>query len=69
MQVLSYAGNRQPGRTTVWVRQKYRSAWLWTLGASSPTPVDMAPAEDFAGMECHLSGSLAESYMALEFEV
>jgi len=67
LQVLSYASARQPGKTSVWLRQKYHSARLWRLNAASPTPVDLTPAEDFPGLECHLSGS-AESYMALEFE-
>jgi hypothetical protein len=68
LQVLSYASGRQAGRTSVWLRNKYRAAGLWTLGAASPKSVEVVPAEDFEGWECHLPATSPESYMALELE-
>lgn len=68
LQLLSYASGRQLGKTSVWLRNRYRSASLWTLGAAAPKPVPVASAEEFEGWECHLPVTSSESYLALELE-
>jgi hypothetical protein len=68
LQVLSYASARQAGRTSVWLRDQYRAAKLWTLGAAAPRPVDVVRAEDFEGWECHLPATSSDSYLALELD-
>lgn len=68
LHALSYAGGRPSAARTVWVRQKYRSARLWQIGAAEPTPIEGAPAEEYFGMEYPIPAS-APGYFALEFEI
>jgi hypothetical protein len=68
LHALSYAGGRSSAARTVWVRQKYRSARLWQIGAAEPTPLEGSPSEEYFGMEYPIPTS-TPGYFALEFEV
>lgn len=72
LQILTYAGGYGGGRgasaRTVWVRDKYRSARLWHIGAAEPMPLKASPSEEYFGMEYQIPAGVP-GYFALEFEV
>jgi len=70
LQILSYAnaGRLSSGLRTVWVRQKYRSCRLWSIGAEGPTPLEASPSEEYFGFEYRIPQATPASF-ALEFEV
>jgi len=68
LQVLSYGGSRAAGLMTIWLRDAYRTARLWRIGASGPVPVEQTPAEDFNGFEYKLPPLPPQGYFALEFD-
>ncbi len=69
LQGLSYStGRGGGGLRTVWVREKYRSARLWLIGAQ-PAPLESEPSEEYAGIEYRLPATAAQPYFALEFEI
>jgi hypothetical protein len=68
LQTLSYATSRAGGLRTFWLRDRYRSAQVWTIGAE-PVVLQGKPSEDYEGMEYHMPATLQQSYVALEFEV
>lgn len=67
LQCLSYADRFRMGLRTIWVRDTYRTAQLWAIGAR-PTPVDPQPSDEYAGMEYRLPANAPLAYVALEFE-
>ena len=67
LQCLSYADNARAGVRTIWVRDKYKDARLWTIGASA-APLNGQPSDDYAGVEYHLPANTPQTYVALEFE-
>jgi len=68
VQVLSYATGRVSGARTVWVRQHYRSARVWSIGTEEPVSMEPAPADEYVGVECPIPAAVP-GYFALEFEV
>ena len=75
LQGLSFAsgrsggGQQMAGLKTVWVRQKYQRARLWSIGAQLVS-VQAEPAEEYVGVEYHLPETAnAQPYFALEFEI
>jgi len=66
LQCLSYADRWRFGPRTIWLRDGYRSARLWTIGAPAAA-MQGQPAEDYAGVEYHLPENAPKSYLALEF--
>jgi len=67
LQCLSYADGGRAGARTIWVREKYRSARLWAIGAP-PAPLNGQPPDDYMGAEYHLPANAPQNYVALEFE-
>jgi hypothetical protein len=68
VQVLAFAAGRGSSARTVWVREKYRAASLWSIGASAPLPIEPAPADEYFGVECRIPAAVP-GHFALEFEV
>ena len=66
LQCLSYADRGRGGLRTIWVRQRYRSTRLWTIGAQ-PVPLDAEASEEYVGVEYHMPANAPQSYFALEF--
>ena len=67
LQCLSYADGGRAGLRTIWVREKYRSARLLTIGGQ-PAPIDGQPSDEYIGAEYHLPANAPQNYVALEFE-
>jgi hypothetical protein len=67
VQVLAYATGRASGSRTVWVRQKYGHARLWSIEAGEPVQIEAAPADEYFGVECPIPTTVP-GYFALEFE-
>jgi len=68
LECLSYADNaRAQGLRTIWVREKYKSARLWTIGAE-PSLLEGQPSDEYVGVEYHLPANAPQVYVALEFE-
>jgi hypothetical protein len=67
LQCLSYADSSRGGLRTIWVRDKYKGARLWTIG-TQPGPLKGQPSDDYAGVEFHLPANTPQTYVALEFE-
>ena len=68
VQVLTFAGGRGSSARTVWVREKYRAASLWSIGAGDAVRIEPVPAEEYFGVECRIPAAVP-GYFALEFEV
>lgn len=68
VQVLAFAGGRGSNARTVWVREKYRAASLWSVGATAPVRIEPVQAEEYFGVECQIPAAVP-GYFALEFEV
>jgi hypothetical protein len=68
VEVLAFATARVYGPRTVWVREKYRGASLWSIGAAEPVRIEPMPADEYFGVECRVPASVP-GYFALEFEV
>jgi len=67
LQCLSYADSSRAGLRTIWVRDKYRGARLWTIGGQAGS-MNGQPSDDYAGVEYHLAANTPQTYVALEFE-
>jgi hypothetical protein len=68
LQGLSFADRRAAGPKTVWLRESYRNARLWTIGAD-PAPIPREPSEEYVGSEYNLpEAASAEPYFALDLE-
>jgi hypothetical protein len=69
VQCVSYAdgGRGGGGLRTVWVRDRFAKARLWSIG-SDPVSIGADPSEEYMGMEYHLPPSAPRSYVALELE-
>jgi len=67
LQCLSYADSSRGGLRTLWVRDKYRSTRLWTIGGQAG-PISGQPSDDYAGVEYLLPANTPQTYVALEFE-
>jgi hypothetical protein len=50
------------------VREKYRAASLWSIGATAPLRIEPVPADEYFGVECQIPAAVP-GYFALEFEV
>jgi hypothetical protein len=68
VQVLAFATGRGSSSRTLWVREKYRAASLWSIGAAAPLRIEPAPADEYFGVECQIPAAVP-GYFALEFEV
>jgi hypothetical protein len=68
VQVLTFATGRGSSARTVWVREKYRSASLWSIGADTPLAIEPVPADEYFGVECRIPAAVP-GYFALEFAV
>jgi hypothetical protein len=68
VQVLAFATGRGSSARTLWVREKYRSASLWSIGSPTPLRIEPVPADEYFGMECQIPAAVP-GYFALEFEV
>lgn len=69
LQGLSYASGRgRGGLRTIWIRDEYRTARLWLVGAE-PVSINPEPSEEYFGWEYHLPETADQSHFALEFEV
>jgi hypothetical protein len=68
VEVLAFATGRVTGSRTVWVREKYRGASLWSIGAAEPVRLEPMPADEYFGVECRIPAAVP-GYFALEFEV
>jgi hypothetical protein len=66
LQCLSYAERGWGGLRTIWVRDLYQSARLWTIGAP-PVALDQHPSDDYIGVEYHLPANAPQTYVAIEF--
>jgi hypothetical protein len=67
LQCLSYADSSRAGLRTIWIRDRYKRARLWMIGAP-PGTMNGQPSDDFAGVEYHLPADAPQTYVALEFE-
>jgi len=67
VQVLAFATGRGSSARTVWVREKYRTASLWSIGAAAPLRIEPVPADEYFGVECQIPATVP-GYFALEFE-
>ena len=69
LQCLSYAtgGRGGGGLRTIWLRDQYAKARLWTIGAQ-PAAISAEPSEEYEGVEYHLPATAPRSYVALELE-
>jgi hypothetical protein len=67
LQVLAFATGRASSARTVWVREKYRAASLWSIGADAPLRIEPVPADEYFGVECQIPAAVP-GYFALEFE-
>jgi hypothetical protein len=68
VQVLAFATGRGSSARTVWVREKYRAASLWSIGAAAPLRIEPVPADEYFGVECQIPSAIP-GYFALEFAV
>ena len=68
-QCVSYAegGRGGGGLRTVWIRDRFAKARLWSIG-SDPVSIGAEPSEEYMGMEYRLPASAPRSYVALELE-
>ena len=68
LQIVNYAtgGRGGSGEVTVWTRQRYRNARLWSVDAAQPATLAPVAAEQ-SGTEYHMPPM--QVYGALEFEV
>ncbi len=67
LQCLSYADSGRAGLRTIWVRDRYRGAKLWSIGAA-PLPLDEQASEEYEGLEYRLPANAPQTYVAIEFE-
>ena len=67
VQVLAFATGRGSSARTLWVREKYRAASLWSIGAAAPLRIEPVPADEYFGVECQIPAAVP-GYFALEFE-
>ncbi len=69
LQCLSYAdgGRGGGGLRTIWVREQFAKARLWSVG-KEPVSISAEPSEEYTGLEYHLPANAPRSYLALEFE-
>ena len=67
VQVLAFATGRASSARTVWLREKYRAANLWSIGADTPLRIEPVPADEYFGVECQIPAAVP-GYFALEFE-
>ncbi|HUK18275.1 MAG TPA: hypothetical protein VLW65_17745 [Bryobacteraceae bacterium] len=69
LQCVSYAdgGRGGGGLRTIWVREEFGKARLWSIG-NDPVSISAERSEEFTGVEYHLPATAPRSYLALEFE-
>ena len=69
LQCVSYAdgGRGGGGLRTIWVRERFAKARLWSIG-NDPVSIGAEPSEEYTGMEYHLPATAPRSYLALEFD-
>ena len=69
LQCVSYSdgGRGGGGLRTIWVRDQFAKARLWSIG-NGPVSIGAEPSEEYAGVEYHLPAAAPRSYVALEFE-
>jgi hypothetical protein len=69
VQWVSYAdgGRGAGGLRTVWIRDRFANARLWTIG-SDPVSLAAQSSEEYAGVEYRLPASAPRAYGALELE-
>jgi hypothetical protein len=67
LQCVSYAegGRGGGGLRTVWIRDRFAKARLWSIG-SEPVSIAAEPSEEYTGVEYRLPASAPRSYVALE---
>ena len=69
LQCVSYAdgGRGGGGLRTIWIREKFAKARLWSIG-NDPVSLNSEPSEEYSGVEYQLPANAPRPYLALEFE-
>ncbi len=69
LQCVSYAdgGRGGSGLRTIWVREQFAKARLWSIG-NEPVALSAEPSEEFTGLEYQVPAAAPRSYLALQFD-